>query len=386
MKEVELLTLDGLGSFFGRHKAFVPEPGQKCLNCETELKGRYCFSCGQDASNHHRHILHMIVDSVESLFHLDGRLWRTLPPLFFRPGTLARDYMTGRLARHVPPFRTFLVALLIFIFVSEGLTHHLAKEIEHKTDEYAQALHNPAAVKTHGEALLKKAARDYAEATATLQKKQSTDLKAAKTEADRQAIEANYAKRQGAAKAEYDAIAADPIKAAIEDLELKSRGMAVLDDEEEAVTALGHEASGEGSLQAKINKALKNPEALMLTMFGWGHRLAVLLLPLMTLVLGMLYFYRRQFFLFDHFLVACNLMSFIFFTNALVLALPNNLMSFGFLVLTIWTPINIFMTLRGAYGSGIFGAIIKTLLLWLTTTVSFAVLVTSIFLVSVNGF
>jgi hypothetical protein len=55
-------------------------------------------------------------------------------------------------------------------------------------------------------------------------------------------------------------------------------------------------------------------------------------------------------------------------------------------VLTIWTPINIFMTLRGAYGSGIFGAIVKTLLLWWTTTISFGFLLVGIFLVSVNGF
>lgn len=328
----------------------------------------------------------MIVDSIESLFHLDGRLWRTLPPLFFRPGTLAKDYMSGKLARHVPSFRTFLVALLLFIFVSEGVTHHLAKEIEHKTEEYAHALHDPAAVKAHGDELLKSAQADYTKETAALQEEQVADLKEAASAEEKALVETSYAKASATTKAEYDAVAADPIQAATYDLEMKSRGMAVLDDEETSVRVFGHEEKGPGSLKAKINNALKNPEALMLTMFGWGHRLAVLLLPLMTLMLGVLYVYRKRFYLFDHFLVACNLMSFVFLTNAAVLALPDSLKVWGFRLLIVWTPINIFMTLRGAYGSGILGALIKTLLLWLTTTVSFALLVVGIFLVSVNGF
>jgi hypothetical protein len=52
------------------------------------------------------------------MFELDGRLARTLPLMFFGRA-LARDYMEGRLQRHVPPFRTFLVALLLFIFAAE---------------------------------------------------------------------------------------------------------------------------------------------------------------------------------------------------------------------------------------------------------------------------
>ena len=64
----------------------------------------------------------MIVETIESLFHFDGRLRRTAPALFLRPGGLARDYMEGRIARHVPPFRTFLVALLLFVFCAAGGT------------------------------------------------------------------------------------------------------------------------------------------------------------------------------------------------------------------------------------------------------------------------
>ncbi|MBW8880433.1 MAG: 3'-5' exonuclease, partial [Asticcacaulis sp.] len=83
-KELELFSLDGLGGWFRRSKphAFVPEPGQKCLNCDTELAGRFCHACGQDADTHHRSIFHLIAEAFEGLFHLDGRIWQTLPPLF----------------------------------------------------------------------------------------------------------------------------------------------------------------------------------------------------------------------------------------------------------------------------------------------------------------
>jgi hypothetical protein len=62
-------------------------------------------------------------DGIEGLTHLDGRLGQTLPPLFFDPGRLARDHLEGRRQRHVPPFRLFLISLLIFMCVLETAFH-----------------------------------------------------------------------------------------------------------------------------------------------------------------------------------------------------------------------------------------------------------------------
>ena len=39
-------------------------------------------------------------------------------------------------------------------------------------------------------------------------------------------------------------------------------------------------------------------------------------------------------------------------------------MPYWFGLVAIWTPINLFQTLRGAYGSSILGAILKTLIVW----------------------
>jgi len=44
---------------------------------------------------------------------LDGRLWRTLGALLFRPGFLTREYFAGRRRRYIRPARLFLVASLL---------------------------------------------------------------------------------------------------------------------------------------------------------------------------------------------------------------------------------------------------------------------------------
>lgn len=122
-KDMEILTAAaGVGGVLGRvtQKAHEPPPaGAVCPNCDHVLTGRFCAECGQSSDLRHRSIGHLIWEGIEGLLHLDGRLWRTVPALFVRPGALGRDYLEGRIARHVPPFRMFLVALLIFIVSAE---------------------------------------------------------------------------------------------------------------------------------------------------------------------------------------------------------------------------------------------------------------------------
>ncbi|MBW8858707.1 MAG: 3'-5' exonuclease, partial [Caulobacter sp.] len=130
--------------------------------------------------------------------------------------------------------------------------------------------------------------------------------------------------------------------------------------------------------KAGLAKAFENPEYYMVVMFGWGHRLAVLLLPMLGLSLTLVYLNKRQFFVYDHLIVATNLLSFAFLTNALGLVLPDPVRKWWFVLLMIWTPINLFQTLRGAYGSSILGAIVKTLIVWWSTMVSFVLLLTGL--------
>lgn len=92
-----------------------------CRNCGTELRGAYCHDCGQSAATIRRPARELLHDIFGNLLQWDSRLIHTLRLLFFSPGRLSGDWVEGRRARHVPPFRLYLVAsLLLFLLV--GLT------------------------------------------------------------------------------------------------------------------------------------------------------------------------------------------------------------------------------------------------------------------------
>ena len=88
--------------------------GLPCENCGTVVPDRFCSACGQLASSFHRPVWELVTESLADMFALDGRLFRSLPMLMFRPGRMTRNYVDGQRARYVPPFRMFLLASVIF--------------------------------------------------------------------------------------------------------------------------------------------------------------------------------------------------------------------------------------------------------------------------------
>ena len=88
-----------------------------CPNCNTPLHGQYCWQCGQRSRVRLITLWELLRDAVGDLFELDSRLWRSLKPLMFRPGLLTSDYLAGRRARYMPPFRMYLVLSIIFFLV-----------------------------------------------------------------------------------------------------------------------------------------------------------------------------------------------------------------------------------------------------------------------------
>jgi hypothetical protein len=95
-----------------------PEPQESCLNCGNTLVGQYCGYCGQRARSRLISIWELMQEAFGDLFELDSRLWRTLIPLFGRPGALTRDYLLGRRTRFMPPFRTYLVLSIFFFLIA----------------------------------------------------------------------------------------------------------------------------------------------------------------------------------------------------------------------------------------------------------------------------
>lgn len=89
-----------------------------CLNCGAYLRGQYCAVCGQRARSRLISLWELVSDAFGDLFEIDSRLWQTLIPLLIRPGRLTYDYLQGRRARFMPPFRMYLVLSLVFFVVA----------------------------------------------------------------------------------------------------------------------------------------------------------------------------------------------------------------------------------------------------------------------------
>lgn len=87
-----------------------------CLNCDTALAGEYCHVCGQHA-HAHRTLGAFWHDIAHGVLHFDGKVWRTLPLLAWRPGELTRRYIAGERARFVSPIALFLFSVFLMFAV-----------------------------------------------------------------------------------------------------------------------------------------------------------------------------------------------------------------------------------------------------------------------------
>ncbi len=91
---------------------------QACLNCGTELKGPFCYYCGQPDKNLMRFFPVLLRELLEDTFDFDSRFLRTLKPLLFKPGKLTRDYLDGRRFRYVPPLRLYVFSSIACFFIA----------------------------------------------------------------------------------------------------------------------------------------------------------------------------------------------------------------------------------------------------------------------------
>ena len=93
-----------------------------CQNCGATLQGEYCHVCGQAAKEPRRAVVGLVQDVFVETLAIDGKLARTLFLLLWRPATLARLYLDGKRVRFSPPFRLYLFASVFFFFALFGFT------------------------------------------------------------------------------------------------------------------------------------------------------------------------------------------------------------------------------------------------------------------------
>ena len=88
-----------------------------CRNCGAPAPAAYCPQCGQETQARLPKFTQFMREAAGRYVALDGRLWKTLAALLFRPGFLTREYLAGRRKRYIRPARLFLVTSLLLFAV-----------------------------------------------------------------------------------------------------------------------------------------------------------------------------------------------------------------------------------------------------------------------------
>jgi hypothetical protein len=94
----------------------TPGDSRQCPNCSAALRGPFCSECGQRQTDLDRPFRDIAGEAMESFLSFDARILRTLWPLVRRPGLLTVDFLAGRRARYVHPFKLyFAFSVLLFL-------------------------------------------------------------------------------------------------------------------------------------------------------------------------------------------------------------------------------------------------------------------------------
>ena len=91
---------------------------ENCLNCGEVLRGQHCSHCGQRAKVRVLSLGTLLRDLLGDITNFDSRIWRTLKPLAFSPGTLTVEYLRGRRTHYSPPFRMYLILSVAFFLLT----------------------------------------------------------------------------------------------------------------------------------------------------------------------------------------------------------------------------------------------------------------------------
>ncbi len=94
--------------------------GKACANCGAPMLGAFCYACGQPEKGMIRHLASVLSDVADTVFNVDSRVFRSIVPLYFRPGFLTSEYFVGRRMRYVTPFRLFFFLCVISFFAVQA--------------------------------------------------------------------------------------------------------------------------------------------------------------------------------------------------------------------------------------------------------------------------
>ena len=329
--------LEGVGeAVTGGMIARAVEPGTgesrsgdgACLNCGTVLIGGYCHNCGQPG-HVHRTLTAWWHDLVHGVLHLDGKIWRTLPLLAWKPGELTRRYVEGERARFVSPIAMFLFSVFLMFavfsmiggpFSAEETAINRPEAVQELRKEQADAREKLGALRAERERL-----EAAGESTTTIDR----DI----TEAER---ELNVREQAGRIFVPGYEEAAP----AVPDAETR----AIQSDME----------TGWSAFDAVLGKVSKNPSLMAYKIQTNAYKFSWALIPISVPFVWLLFFHRRryrEYRAYDHtvfvtYSIAFMSLGLIALSLLRVLGFGDNVVN---LLMVFVPPIHIYRQLKGAY-------------------------------------
>jgi len=298
-----------------------------CLNCGTALVGPHCHQCGQQA-HVHRTLGAFFHDLVHGLLHFEGKIWRTLPLLVWKPGRLTREYIDGRRASYVSPIALFLfVVFLTFAgFHALGTGIHLGGNIEVNGQKMS--------VVDGEKSLRAQIAAAEAQRAAAL----AANKPVAEIDNDIQGL------RQALATAE-----------AIRTNDWKGLARQVAPGQ-----SIAPAVQPSNWLADTWRRARQNPDLLIYKLESDAYKYSWLLIPISVPFVWLLFPFNRRFKLYDHTVFVTYSLSFMML--ALLLATVGARIGFKPLILVcvLYAPFHMHRQLRGTYGTSLLGAVART--------------------------
>jgi hypothetical protein len=90
---------------------------KNCLNCNTEVAGRFCQVCGQENIEPKESFWTLATHFINDLTHFDGKFFSTLKYLLFKPAFLSKEYLKGRRTSYLYPIRMYVFTSFVFFLI-----------------------------------------------------------------------------------------------------------------------------------------------------------------------------------------------------------------------------------------------------------------------------
>jgi len=308
-----------------------------CLNCGAALVGAYCHQCGQKG-HVHRTIHAFLHEFLHGVVHFEGKIWRTLPLLAWRPGDLTRRYVEGERARFVSPLALFLFSVFL-MFATFSLVGGPFGLSDSAPNQEARADLN----------------REVRQGEARIQR----------VEAERRAA---IAAGQPTAR----------IDARLADLRQEQVGLRTA-DRFVGATAPGRSGAGRNTLNLDgvradtgwpwfdraINEAADNPSLLAYKLQTDAYKFSWVLIPISVPFVWLMFAWKRRYKLYDHAVFvtySIAFMTLLVVTLSLIRAVIGTSALSG-IAITFGPPVHMFRQLKGAYQLRWFSALWRTVAL-----------------------